>query len=191
MTLVTPLTGFEQSEAVKASSLKICADCKEEKPYSEFHRDSSKKDGLRLYCKDCMCIRHRKWYVGKGVAGRHREGCRQYYLKNAEVQHERSRHWAEVNPEVNRTSHKRSNDKRRAKLASVDFDSSINLVDLRIRDRNTCGICSESVHEELCSVDHIIPISRGGPHTWDNVQLAHIKCNIHKAAKLPEELGCL
>jgi 5-methylcytosine-specific restriction endonuclease McrA len=27
------------------------------------------------------------------------------------------------------------------------------------------------------TVDHIIPLARGGSHTWDNVQLAHHLCN--------------
>jgi len=30
------------------------------------------------------------------------------------------------------------------------------------------------------SIDHIIPVSKGGTHTWDNVQLAHRGCNTKK-----------
>lgn len=33
------------------------------------------------------------------------------------------------------------------------------------------------------SIDHIIPISKGGSHTWDNVQLAHRQCNSIKNNK--------
>jgi 5-methylcytosine-specific restriction endonuclease McrA len=32
-------------------------------------------------------------------------------------------------------------------------------------------------------VDHIVPISKGGPHSYLNVQLAHAKCNRTKGAK--------
>jgi 5-methylcytosine-specific restriction endonuclease McrA len=34
--------------------------------------------------------------------------------------------------------------------------------------------------------DHIVPVSKGGKHTWDNAQLAHFECNTKKNAKLPE-----
>jgi 5-methylcytosine-specific restriction endonuclease McrA len=30
------------------------------------------------------------------------------------------------------------------------------------------------------SVDHIVPLSLGGPHTLDNAQLAHLRCNAIK-----------
>ena len=30
------------------------------------------------------------------------------------------------------------------------------------------------------SLDHIVPLSRGGTHTLDNVQLAHLACNERK-----------
>jgi 5-methylcytosine-specific restriction endonuclease McrA len=34
----------------------------------------------------------------------------------------------------------------------------------------------------------VIPISRGGVHTYSNVQVSHRTCNRWKWAKLPEEL---
>lgn len=30
------------------------------------------------------------------------------------------------------------------------------------------------------SIDHIYPLSKGGTHTWDNIQLAHRSCNSRK-----------
>ena len=33
------------------------------------------------------------------------------------------------------------------------------------------------------TLDHIIPLSKGGSHTWDNVQLAHMGCNAGKCDK--------
>lgn len=56
------------------------------------------------------------------------------------------------------------------------------------RDHWTCGICGQPVDPSLKwpnpgarSLDHIIPISAGGPHLYDNVQLAHLLCNWRKA----------
>ena len=34
------------------------------------------------------------------------------------------------------------------------------------------------------TIDHIKPISKGGTHTWDNVQLAHFHCNSIKSDKI-------
>jgi 5-methylcytosine-specific restriction endonuclease McrA len=57
------------------------------------------------------------------------------------------------------------------------------------RDDWVCGICDEPVDRELeypdrmcATVDHVVPISKGGRHVWDNVQLAHFGCNMDKGA---------
>ena len=62
------------------------------------------------------------------------------------------------------------------------------------RDGWTCGICGGSVDRVLewpdplsVSLDHIVPLSRGGSHTYDNVQCAHLSCNIQKSNSLPSE----
>lgn len=34
------------------------------------------------------------------------------------------------------------------------------------------------------SIDHIVPMAKGGPHTWENVQVAHIICNSEKGASV-------
>ena len=43
------------------------------------------------------------------------------------------------------------------------------------------------------SIDHVIPVSKGGTHTWDNVKLAHRHCNTMKSNDLakPEDNGQL
>lgn len=54
-----------------------------------------------------------------------------------------------------------------------------------------CGICGEPTDPEAdacqprsASLDHIVPISRGGPHLQNNVQCAHFECNCLKADAL-------
>ena len=61
------------------------------------------------------------------------------------------------------------------------------------RDGWTCGICGEAIpqdaqwpHRLSPSVDHIIPISKGGAHTRANVQATHLTCNCSKYDKSPE-----
>lgn len=61
------------------------------------------------------------------------------------------------------------------------------------RDESTCGICGELVTESTGpmkpSIDHIIPLSRGGLHSEENIQLAHYRCNLSKNNKLESEMA--
>lgn len=83
----------------------------------------------------------------------------------------------------------------RAKRYRCDFiDESITLDELIVRDCGICQICGLAIDLEdikdghirslYPTLDHIIPLSKGGSHTWDNVQLAHMKCNAQKGTKL-------
>jgi len=56
------------------------------------------------------------------------------------------------------------------------------------RDGRRCAYCSRRAD----TIDHVVPRSRGGPHTWENCVAACRTCNSRKADKLLEELGwCL
>lgn len=78
----------------------------------------------------------------------------------------------------------------RAKKYGVPFEYGITLKKVIQKDNNVCQLCGKPcdisdvkethVGELYPSVDHIIPLSRGGGHTWDNVQLAHMICNSYK-----------
>lgn len=66
---------------------------------------------------------------------------------------------------------------------------------LALRDGTDCKLCGASVdmtlrHPHLMrgSVDHIVPTSRGGSNEPENVQLAHLRCNIRKHNRLETEL---
>jgi 5-methylcytosine-specific restriction endonuclease McrA len=53
------------------------------------------------------------------------------------------------------------------------------------RDGSTCVYCGSSA----TSIDHVVPRSRGGTHTWDNVVAACRRCNHAKADRSLAELG--
>lgn len=55
-------------------------------------------------------------------------------------------------------------------------------------DDGTCGICGEDVDPERYDIDHVIPLSRGGEHSYANVQVAHPACNRRKSDSMPGEL---
>lgn len=54
------------------------------------------------------------------------------------------------------------------------------------RDHYTCQYCGSSKHLTL---DHVLPKSRGGQHSWDNVVAACESCNQTKGARTPAEAG--
>ncbi len=54
------------------------------------------------------------------------------------------------------------------------------------RDHHSCQYCGSSKHLTL---DHVIPRSKGGLHTWDNVVTACEKCNSRKGSSTLFETG--
>lgn len=53
------------------------------------------------------------------------------------------------------------------------------------RDGWECQYCGKDAE----NIDHVIPKSRGGTHTWDNVVASCRKCNSKKDDHLPHEIG--
>lgn len=56
-----------------------------------------------------------------------------------------------------------------------------------LRDEYTCQYCAVKPPKEELTIDHVIPRSRGGKSTWENVVLACQKCNSRKGSRTPEE----
>lgn len=54
------------------------------------------------------------------------------------------------------------------------------------RDRHTCQYCGSTKHLTL---DHVIPRSKGGQHSWDNVVAACERCNAFKGDRTPLQAG--
>lgn len=53
------------------------------------------------------------------------------------------------------------------------------------RDHWSCQYCGHPAE----NVDHVVPRSKGGPHSWDNVVAACRRCNSRKENRLPHEAG--
>ena len=94
-------------------------------------------------------------------------------------------------------AHTRNKEFRRRKRLARNgrVDREITLSKVLRRHKGICSLCGGEVDEsdftydgdgnfivgrEYPSIDHIKPISKGGTHTWDNVQLAHHYCNTLK-----------
>ncbi|TAN61258.1 MAG: HNH endonuclease [Magnetospirillum sp.] len=58
-----------------------------------------------------------------------------------------------------------------------------------LRDRFSCQYCGEPFPTHDLTFDHVIPRSRGGNTTWENVVTACSPCNLRKGNRLPREVG--
>ena len=70
-----------------------------------------------------------------------------------------------------------------AKLASIQETKTRQFIKRQLiaRDGAVCAICGKPItNMKDCTIDHIVPISKGGQTTVDNCQLAHFKCNVMK-----------
>ena len=94
-------------------------------------------------------------------------------------------------------------DRRIRKIRHVVVDKNITLERLYDRDNGRCYICGRVcdwddytiehdvfiAYNNYPSIDHIVPLSKGGKHEWSNVMLACRGCNSKKSDNLP--LPCL
>lgn len=178
-----------------SDGLKICKKCAVPKDLSQFHKDGAAPDGYRAQCKPCR---------NGFMAG--------YYLANADERKAAVQNYRNTNREVVRATdmlrYERHKEKRialateavhirRARINSRPHDEDITFSGLRARDGDNCCYCSTPMtfernprgkrHPAKATLEHVLPISRGGTHTWDNVALACWQCNLQKNAKTVDE----
>lgn len=53
------------------------------------------------------------------------------------------------------------------------------------RDSHRCGYCGKSAN----TIDHVLPKSRGGADSWENLVACCLRCNNAKSDKTPAEMG--
>jgi 5-methylcytosine-specific restriction endonuclease McrA len=58
-----------------------------------------------------------------------------------------------------------------------------------LRDRNTCQFCGNSFPASELTLDHVLPRSRGGRSSWENLVASCYSCNNRKGDRTPEEAG--
>ena len=58
-----------------------------------------------------------------------------------------------------------------------------------LRDRNTCQFCGHLFPASELTLDHVLPRSRGGHSSWENLVACCYECNNRKGDRTPEEAG--
>ena len=144
-----------------------------------------------------LCKKHYSLYYFKSEKGK--EARKKYAMsekcKEANKRYAKSEKGREANcervkkyssTEKGKEVSRKRNQKRRAQKRTSLTDNFFSR-EIFERDNWMCKICGEPIFEELkhphhfsASIDHIIPLSKGGAHTPENVQAAHLICNIRK-----------
>ena len=60
---------------------------------------------------------------------------------------------------------------------------------IRKRDGGVCQYTGKKINANQGNIDHVIPVSRGGANTWNNLVYCNKEINTKKGNKLPEEAG--
>ena len=55
------------------------------------------------------------------------------------------------------------------------------------RDGNRCQYCGKNFPTSELSLDHVVPRSRNGPTSWENVVCACVACNVRKGGRTPHD----
>ena len=186
--------------------MKICTLCKTNKNESDFYSLSSSPDGLAWYCKSCQDKRRKKW--ARKNPKRDRETRRLWAKKSRPHRWMKVRaaekRYAALHPDRRRDSCNKWTRKNRDKRHAIDAR-------WRSRNRAKCalrqqqrrrvsgdltlaqwleilelfdGKCLRCGTKKRISIDHIIPIAKGGLHTASNVQPLCCSCNSSKRTKI-------
>jgi 5-methylcytosine-specific restriction endonuclease McrA len=117
---------------------------------------------------------------------------REYYKKHAKQIYVQNRGWASRNPEKVREYSRRIAAKRKAQKMS---NGHIPYTNQEVFDRygTDCHICKTPIDfnaprqasitngwELSLHFDHLIPLSKGGPDTLENIRPSHAVCNMKK-----------
>lgn len=151
--------------------VKICSCCKREKEVSEFHRDSSRKGGYRIYCQDCA--RNKRLPYKARISERERAYHRQYkktYDKSA----------------LGRYHKLKSNAKQRGFAFDILPNEFVTWI---MSQKMQCHYCKQVLQVDKRGLDSLSIDRRNndGKYTIGNITLACWRCNVAKGSWFTEQ----
>lgn len=158
---------------------KRCKQCLEDKELSMFYRNNRNLDGYTSTCKKCIGVYRKERYWNnreKAIADSVEWG-----KKNKEKRKIVKKRWADKNKTYIAVINKNLNARKQGAEGSFSLQEYNDKLDLY---KNRCGYCSE---REPYTVDHIVPISKGGTNYIDNIMPCCLQCNGQKRDYLLDE----
>ena len=155
---------------------KQCSTCGEYKHISEFCKDKSRGDGRSYVCRTCHSIRSKRYDSANKEIRRDRQ--RKYIEENRGLLRERTRLWGRNHKDKKA---ERARNRRAWKKNSAGKITLTEWEDLKNKYGNRC-LCCGRMDVDL-TLDHIIPLSKGGENIIDNAQPLCRGCNGGKRDK--------
>lgn len=87
--------------------------------------------------------------------------------------------WRAENLERVRREHAEYMSRRRALIRGSEAEP-VDRAAIIARDKSRCHLCGKRVAKSDLTLDHLIPVALGGPHTAANLAVAHRSCNGRK-----------
>ena len=185
--------------------MKKCTKCKIEKPATlEYFYWHKVNNAFRPNCKVCQITASVAW--ARSHKEQYNSNSRKHYRKHRKEICERTWKWQKENPEKNRVIHrkvaKRFRQKypeiirnnsviRKAKVKKVTIGDKKEINEIykqALKETNIiCFYCKKLVPLGYRHVDHKIPLSKGGSHTKDNLEITCQGCNLEKRTKTADE----
>ena len=113
-----------------------------------------------------------------------RRSAAESYRRNRDAVLQRTRERAQANPEYRAEVSRR----RRARVAKATIGE-VDLTALWVDCDGICYLCGIAIDADIAhpdpmskSLDHILPLSKGGSHTQENLAWTHTRCNVRKGA---------
>ena len=157
--------------------MKKCSKCGEEKELAEFSRDKSQKDGRYSKCKTC----HKQYYQANREKILERE--KQYKQENREKIAEYKKQYQQANRDK---SNARSQKRRALKRKAAGNATAAEIQARFDYHGNRCYYCG---CDGKMTIEHRIPLSRGGTHWPANIVPACQSCNYSKGTKTEKEFN--
>lgn len=152
---------------------RVCPGCGEDKPLADYGPHRGTKSRLAPYCKPCASAR---------TAANRRRPEFMRTPRDAQKERDYTRRWRAANPEKVRATHDAYKARKRGALVEV-----FTRKEIFERDGWQCHICRTAIdpkvaypHPLSASIDHVVPLVRGGTHSRSNVAAAHFTCNASK-----------
>lgn len=128
----------------------------------------------------------------------HREHCLNYSRNYNEANREKRQAYHEANREKRKAYNREyarnhphgvqeKQARRRARKSKVSFDARVSRKKVIERDNSTCYLCKKILERTEIVFDHVLPIARGGAHSFENLKVSCALCNARKGAKTLEE----
>ena len=147
-----------------------CTRCRRLLPKSEFIKDSRRKYGIRNECRDC---RHKAYESRREEK---LEQMRTYYLEHRDEIREKqsAKHWTETARQLKRVrDQRRRHDRMKATrdMTLPEWNAALDYFG------NRCAYCGS---DEDLTMDHVVPLSKGGGLTRSNIVPCCKSCNSSK-----------